>query len=110
MKNLPYLPREECKDRHLYRIASRNLPIGVWRSETKSFVGIRLKFGARFLDEENHWDEPAYATAKPLELLEPLPDGIALTVSENPALFDWLMEAEKRHCNGPGRSDRWSRG
>lgn len=93
-----YLPVEDCKHRHLYRIDARNLPIGVWNEKTRGFTGIRLKFGALFLDVEYHWDMPQFATAKPLELLEALPEGILTQAHENPDLFAWLKEAETRWC------------
>lgn len=109
MRDIPYLPREACKHRHLYRIQSRNLPLGVWNETTKGFVGIRLKFGSRYLFEEYHWDEPEFATAKPTELLEPLPDDIELNENRaNAALFDWLKAAEERYCPDELRKDRWT--
>lgn len=43
---------EDCQNGHVYRIRSRNLSIGVYRSTDDSFVGIREKFGSRFLDRE----------------------------------------------------------
>lgn len=32
-----HIPLTECRDRHLYRIKSRNLRLGVFRAETESF-------------------------------------------------------------------------
>lgn len=78
-----YIPSEECIDRHLYRINSRNLRTGVFREETGGFVGIRTKFGDRFLFEEFHWDngEP-YGTVKPIEDMGVvLPDDVELEES-----------------------------
>jgi hypothetical protein len=51
----------------IYTLRSRNLRIGVWNAERKSFVGIRTKFGSRFLDCETHWD--AGGTATPMDLI-----------------------------------------
>ena len=73
-----YLSKEACKDRQLYRIRSRNLDLGVYRAESGGFLGIRTKFGRRYVFEEYHWDngEP-YGTVKPIaDLGETLPDAI----------------------------------
>ena len=74
MKSEPYIPLDQCQHGQLYRIASRNLSVGVFDKETNGFVGIRHKFGEYFLDCEYHWDtgEP-HGTACPKELLEPCP-------------------------------------
>ena len=69
-----YLTLKECKDGYLYRISSRNLSLGVYSSATKSFYGIRTKFGDRFIDDEFHWDlGPPYGTCKPRQELEECP-------------------------------------
>lgn len=106
---MPYLPREQCKHGYLYRLASRNLPIGVWNAATRGFVGVRLKFGRRYLFEEYHWDEPEFATARPLEVLEPLPADIDVNEDAgNAQLFDWLKAAEFRWCSAdPTTAKRW---
>lgn len=101
-----YLSLDACQHRYLYRIISRNLPIGVWDEKTKGFTGIRLKFGSLFLDVEYHWDMPSFATAKPLTLLEALPEGIPLKAHDNPELFEWLKGAEVRWS--PETKDRLS--
>lgn len=72
-----YLEIPACKHGYLYKLRSRNLEIGAFNSETNSFVGIRTKFGGRFLDSELHYDVGApFGTAKPLKELGPLPDGV----------------------------------
>jgi hypothetical protein len=38
----------------VYHLQSRNLSCGVWDGE-KGFIGIRRKFGSRFLEKEIHW-------------------------------------------------------
>ena len=40
------------------------------------YYGIREKFGSRYIFMEYHWDAPSFATARPLEDLGPLPEGI----------------------------------
>jgi len=51
-----YIPLNDCKDRFLYQINSRNLSYGVYNEETKGFVGIRNKFGENYLFTEYHYD------------------------------------------------------
>jgi hypothetical protein len=70
----------ECQDRHIYRIGSRNLMIGVFRKATNGFIGIREKFGDLYLFEEYHWDCGApYGTVNPIEVIGVLPDEIEVT-------------------------------
>ena len=71
MRDLPErLPIAHCQHGWLYRIYSRNLNLGVYRSEDHGFVGIRHKFGRRYLFAEYHWDTGApFGTANPLEAI-----------------------------------------
>lgn len=85
----------DCKDRYLYRIASRNLTHGVFCAKRGGFIGIRNKFDYDYLFMEYHWDvDPHYGTVKPLEEIEPLPENIQNTEriddDDNQELFDWL--------------------
>ena len=65
-----YIAPNELVDGKVYRLNSRNLSIGVYNSEHKGFVGIRTKFGSRFLDEEIEWDaDTHYGTARALECI-----------------------------------------
>lgn len=81
-----------CQHGFLYHIAARNFCLGVFNESTKSFFGIRYKFGNQYIDDEYHWDtgEP-YGTAKPLQLLgkSPFPD-----ISDPDQLFEWLQSME----------------
>jgi hypothetical protein len=72
------IPKTACKDRTLYRIRSRNLLLGVFREATGGFLGIREKFGSRFVFEEYHYDNgPPFGTVRPEEeLQETLPEAI----------------------------------
>ncbi len=76
-----YIPKDKCIGRRLYRIRSRNLAFGVFRPDGAGFLGIRTKFGSRYVFEEYHWDNgPPYGTVRPLEDLGiDLPDDILLT-------------------------------
>ena len=72
-----YIALEDCKDRFLYRLKSRNLSFGVFNKKQNGFVGIREKFGARYLATEYHYDTGApFGTACPLEELEEMPVGL----------------------------------
>jgi hypothetical protein len=74
-----YIPLDECKHGVVYRIYSRNLTHGVFHNVTQGFIGIREKMGDVFLFSEYHWDTgPPFGTARPLEELGPLPEGIAV--------------------------------
>lgn len=44
----------ELENRCVYKIRSRNLIIGVWCSGARGFIGIREKFGSKFLFTEYH--------------------------------------------------------
>lgn len=89
-----YLTTDECKDGYLYEIEARNFSLGVYRATTKGFIGIRYKFGNRYLFEELHWDnDPHFGTVKPLRELEachvwPVMD--AKLEEDSKALFDYL--------------------
>ena len=72
----PYLRMEQLKDRHVYRINSRNLAFGAYNVKTNGFCGIREKFGRYYIFEEYHWDNESFATVQPQEDLGLLPEGI----------------------------------
>ena len=87
-----YLPIEQCEHRGIYRIDSRNLSIGVFDAKKNGFIGIREKWGERYLFTEWHWDtgEP-FGTVKPQEKIGVLPDEIELAETES-ALFNFLKK------------------
>lgn len=91
------IPLDECVDRGVYEIRSRNLAVGVFRKATGGFIGIREKFGSRYLFEEYHWESPAFATVRPVRLIEMLPDGIEVREYE---------EDPDKLC-GEGRATYW---
>lgn len=65
----------------VYRLQSRNLACGVWNAKD-GFIGIRTKFGGRFLDMEIHWDlSQTIGTAQALEALGTIPESISLDIS-----------------------------
>lgn len=61
-----YIKLDKCRHGYLYRLRSRNLSFGIYNKDNKGFIGIRTKFGSKFLDTEYHWDTGApYGTACP---------------------------------------------
>lgn len=83
-----YLTIEECKHGHLYKINSRNLKWGVFNASVKGFIGIREKFGRRYLFTEFHWDTgPPFGTVKPIvengEFFGEIDE-------KNSCIFEWL--------------------
>lgn len=89
----PYISLAECVVGHVYKIWSRNLRYGVYDGK-EGFIGIRTKFGARYLFTEYHWDQgPPFGTVKPIEDLGMLPEGIPVQDSDNKALFEYLDSA-----------------
>jgi len=50
------IPLEDLVHRHIYKIRSRNLFVGVWNETTQGFIGIRLKFASKYLDTEYEWN------------------------------------------------------
>ena len=60
---------EDPKHGYLYRLRSRNLSSGVFCATNNHFIGIREKFGNRYLDEETANRRTFSGTATPLEEL-----------------------------------------
>lgn len=74
----------------VYRLNCRNLRIGVFDGED-GFIGIRTKFGNRFLDLEHHWDRGMHGTvANATNMDISLPEDIQPTQFDNPRLFEFL--------------------
>lgn len=98
------IQREQCVERKLYRIHSRNLRFGVYDAHHKGFIGIRTKFKLRFAFMEYHWENgPPYGTVKPEEELpEELPADIDLCVS-----YPW---SECGDCGGKMKYIEWEPG
>lgn len=63
-----YLKKEELEAGKAYEVTARNFSIAIWTGE--DFVGLRYKFGDRFLDHEMHWDDHVrHGTVRPLRKL-----------------------------------------
>lgn len=71
----PYIPLDQCVERTIYELASRNLRVGVFVAAERGFIGIREKFGSQYLFTEYHWDTGApCGTAHPLRAVSTLDD------------------------------------
>ncbi|MBT4446358.1 hypothetical protein HOA92_06280 [archaeon] len=99
---MTHIKLADCQDGFLYRLNSRNLTIGIYHHDSKSFVGLRTKFKHQFIDTENHYDTGApYGTAKPIEELEngsnnlTIDDYVRGTSDEN--LLAWLKEKQTQY-------------
>ena len=78
---MEFIPLENCKDRFLYRIDSRNLSLGVFNLSKNGFTGIREKMGNYFLFTEYHYKaDTNYPTAYPREELESIPENMPLEI------------------------------
>lgn len=88
--NMPTIKLDECKHGHGYWIDARQLCYGVFDKNSKGFIGIRTKFGNRYLFTEYHWDTGApFGTANPKILDEKCQ--IENLNEDNKELFDWIQ-------------------
>lgn len=92
---MKYIPLTQCVDRAVYRIRSNNLGIGVFSKEIRGFIGIRTKFGNKYLFTEYHHDTGApFGTACPVEqlgvLLANIENRELETNKNNQSLLDFL--------------------
>ena len=72
------IPMDKCEKGGIYKITARNFAIGVYDGD-QGFLGIRTKFGNRFIDREFHWDQGVpHGTVQPQEKIGQVPDGTDL--------------------------------
>lgn len=121
-----YIPLEKCKKGYVYKIHSRNLSYGVYDGN-EGFIGIREKFGDRYLFTEYHYDQGApYGTVKPFEEICELPSDIPCNQREihhygtadwavdpntnepRPVLRRDLNDGEMPHGSRKGFVDEWA--
>lgn len=78
-ENMKRVPMDECIKGRVYKINCRNLKLGVYDGN-EGFIGIRTKFGSRYLATEYHWDQgPPFGTVSGVEDTGlDLPDTIAI--------------------------------
>ncbi len=66
-EDAPRIPIQDCQKGRVYKLLSRNLQVGVYDG-SEGFIGIRTKFGHRFLFTEYHWDQgPPHGTVAGVE-------------------------------------------
>ena len=105
-----YIRLDACLPGHVYKIMSRNLGHGVYDG-LGGFIGIREKFGDRYLFTEYHWDKgPPYGTVHPETDLGPLPDAIPVAetlgyvdpATGRPVSWDFGIDMNGwyRYCDG----------
>lgn len=92
------ISKADCERGVVYRGEGRNFKLGIWNGER--FLGIRSKWGSRFIDSELHWEaSPPHGTFKPEEAAYTLPGellpGVPLARGiwdddEYDRVFSWL--------------------
>ena len=91
------IPMTACVKGRLYKCNARNFYVGVYDGN-QGFIGIRTKFGRRFLETEYHWDQgPPHGTVRGVEDTGiDCPADIPLVdcKASNPGLFQWLEQYE----------------
>lgn len=106
------IPIYDLEHGRIYKLRSRNLVVGVWDEKAQGFIGLREKFGSRYLFTELHWDaHEFYGTAVALEALYLLPVYVAVAEGwlndaphkpnweENLPLFRILDDLDRRFRN-----------
>jgi hypothetical protein len=79
------IPVAELVNGAVYSLRSRNLLAGAYRAAAGGFIGIRMKFGSRYLFEEyDYAGGPPYGTATPLAVLGVVPEGVELREYTDP--------------------------
>lgn len=64
-----YIEKDQLQPRRAYRLKSRNLLVGVWDPESDGFIGVRQKFGDKYLFTEYFYGE-TWGTAHAVEALD----------------------------------------
>jgi len=61
-----YIPKEKCKEDHLYEVTARCGKYGIFIDGVFHICGYTC--GAHYIEKEKHWDDhPKYGTVKPLK-------------------------------------------
>jgi len=100
---------EQLQRGRVYRLRSRNLECGVWNGKN-SFIGIRTKFGLRFLDMEIHWGlSKTFGTALALETMGTILESISLNISLGTECGNCHKSLNyiKLHAEQKGASGEW---
>jgi len=95
--NINWIPIADCHHGGLYSLDSRNLTLGIYCMHQQGFIGIRVKFNARFLFLEHHWDcGPPCGTAKPMGFIEMYPFDDIVSGHKTEGRWGWLENATMR--------------
>jgi hypothetical protein len=100
---------EQLQRGRVYCLQSRNLESGVWNGKD-AFIGIRTKFGLRFLNMEIHWGlSKTFGTAQALETMGTIPESISLDISLGTGCGNCHKPVNyvKRHAEQKGASGEW---
>lgn len=95
-----YIPLNECVHNALYMIIARNFYMGIFNKLDSSFIGIRYKFGHRFLDKEFHFDTgPPYGSAQPVKFVKKCGFFFSFNYKcvDYDVIFDWLQQQSHIH-------------
>lgn len=93
----------------VYKVYCRNLHLGVFDGKD-GFIGIREKFGRRYLFTEHHWDCEAFGTVRGVvDLNIDVPRSIAAAIEsdryfKSTSLFVLLEQLEIEH---PTKTETW---
>jgi len=101
-RNPSLLPPDQLIRGRVYKLKSRNLSYGVWYGK-RSFIGVRTKFGSRFLDEEDHWDIDNGTVSEAIDTGYDVPSEISLETQEG--LLGWLIQLEETIPNFESGAD-----
>ena len=89
-----YLPIEELKNNHSYKILERNAYVGIWYSDDNGFWISRYKGSEKpWLFIEYHWDtgEPT-GTVKPIEHIERSPFSLPQQIDSGITTVDTVTQ------------------
>ena len=91
------IPIKDCIKGRVYQIRCRNLRYGVYDGNS-GFIGIREKFGVRYLFTEYHWDigAPHGTVSDQIDTGIDVPAGIVLDALKSEELFVFLEDLEKK--------------
>lgn len=108
------VPLKDCIKGRVYRLCCRNLAYGVFDGKD-GFVGIRTKFGSRFLFTEYHWEqgEPYGTVSGAVDLSIDVPPGIVIGAYQGVVdkttgrQLRWDDDLDNPHDIAQGRKGWW---
>lgn len=105
---MEYMGIDKLEPRRAYELKSRNLVVGFWNPRNKGFMGVREKFGDRYLFTEYHYDTGApNGTAMPVRELDlwlpedvPFRENLELACQLCGNLVEQVFEPDDRYHSG----------